>query len=85
MQTEAVRRLDDLLLRRLRIGLTAPEGGIPRLSRIRPIVQSELGWNDTRWQAEAENYRMIWRKNYSASEFDQSWSLVNDEMMKVYV
>jgi glycerol-3-phosphate dehydrogenase len=59
-RTEAVRHLDDLLLRRLRIGLTTPLGGIPYLERIRTMVQRDLEWDDCRWCREAEAYREHW-------------------------
>lgn len=60
-----VQHLDDLLLRRVRIGMLLPEGAQPQLARIRAIAQPELGWNDTRWQAEVERYQKIYRAYYS--------------------
>jgi len=65
-RAEAVIHLDDLLLRRLRLGLLAPEGGLKLIDRIRLTVQGELGWNDTRWQAEVKDYTDLWRKAYRA-------------------
>jgi glycerol-3-phosphate dehydrogenase len=62
---EAVMHLDDLLLRRLRLGLTCPQGGQQLLPHILGIVQSELGWDDKRWQAEVKRYRQIWQSYYS--------------------
>lgn len=59
-RSEDVHHLDDLLLRRVRLGLTAPEGGIPLLAEIRPVVQDELGWSDERWLAEAATYAERW-------------------------
>lgn len=56
-EREGVVHLDDLLLRRVRLGLTLPEGGIPLLERLRPWLQPALGWDETRWQAEVERYR----------------------------
>jgi glycerol-3-phosphate dehydrogenase len=64
-RSEAVLHLDDLLLRRLRLGIIAPQGGIPWLDRIREIVQPELGWDDSRWQQEEESYRQLWYRSYS--------------------
>jgi glycerol-3-phosphate dehydrogenase len=63
-RTEGVVHLDDLLLRRVRLGLLLPQGGIPWLDQIRPLVQPELGWDDQRWQAEVETYRRRWREAY---------------------
>lgn len=62
---EGVLHLDDLLLRRLRLGLTLPQGGLTEMDRIRTIAQPELGWDDTRWQREADRYRELWQTAYS--------------------
>jgi glycerol-3-phosphate dehydrogenase len=63
-RSEGVVHLDDLMLRRLRLGLTLPEGGLGHMDRIRGIVQPELGWDDARWQQEAESYALLWRQSY---------------------
>lgn len=55
-RAEGVVHLDDLLLRRVRLGLTCPHGALGLLGDIRPIVQPELGWTDARWQQEASTY-----------------------------
>jgi glycerol-3-phosphate dehydrogenase len=57
---EGVVRLEDLLLRRVRLGLALPEGGLPWMDRIRSIVQEELGWDDKRWEREVRDYRALW-------------------------
>ncbi len=62
---EGVVHLEDLMLRRVRIGLLLPEGGSPFLSRIRSICQPELGWDDARWQAEEAAYLALWHQCYS--------------------
>jgi glycerol-3-phosphate dehydrogenase len=63
-RAEAVVHLDDLLLRRVRLGLILPEGGMQEMARIRGLVQAELGWDDARWQAEVDSYRELWCKSY---------------------
>jgi glycerol-3-phosphate dehydrogenase len=63
--SEGVVHLDDLLLRRARIGLLLPEGGKSILSRVRQIAQPELGWSDSRWEKEEVRYWKIWKKFYS--------------------
>jgi glycerol-3-phosphate dehydrogenase len=63
-RAEGVVHLDDLLLRRVRLGLTLPEGGIPGLERIRKIVQPELGWDDPTWEREANRYVNLWKQCY---------------------
>ncbi|MBM3121588.1 MAG: FAD-dependent oxidoreductase, partial [Chloroflexi bacterium] len=62
---EGVVHLDDLLFRRLRLGLTLPEGGLAEMDRIRTIAQPELGWDDARWQVETDRCRELWRAGYS--------------------
>jgi glycerol-3-phosphate dehydrogenase len=63
-RTEGVVHLDDLLLRRVRLGLLAPNGGLDQMARIRSIVQTELGWDDSRWQAEEKSYAELWNRAY---------------------
>jgi glycerol-3-phosphate dehydrogenase len=67
-QAEEVVHLDDLLLRRVRLGLTFPQCGIPCLPAIRAIVQPELGWSDARWEAEAARYARLWSQYYAPPE-----------------
>ncbi|MFN2152517.1 MAG: glycerol-3-phosphate dehydrogenase/oxidase [Anaerolineales bacterium] len=62
---EGVVHLSDLLLRRVRLGLLLPGGGIDLLDRIRGTVQPELGWDDFRWEQEAAAYVQLWQKAYS--------------------
>ena len=64
-RSEAVFHLDDLLLRRVRLGLLLPQGGETHMPRIRRIVQSETGWDDARWETELAQYKNIWNKFYS--------------------
>lgn len=62
---EGVVHLDDLLLRRVRLGITLPRGGLDHLARIRAIAQPELGWDDDRWQSEVQAYEQLWNDYYS--------------------
>ncbi|BAS26424.1 FAD-dependent oxidoreductase [Limnochorda pilosa] len=62
---EDVVHLDDLLLRRVRVGVLLEEGALPLMERIRAVVQPELGWNDRRWAQEAERYAELWRRCYA--------------------
>jgi len=61
---EAVRHLDDLLLRRTRLGVTAPRGGSDFLPRLRPILQEELNWSDSQWDEEVARYLVYWKQMY---------------------
>jgi len=63
-RSEAVLRLEDLLLRRTRLGLQLRDGGLALMPRIRSICQHELGWDDARWDAEQEAYSALWRRHY---------------------
>jgi glycerol-3-phosphate dehydrogenase len=62
---ERVVHLDDLLLRRVRLGIQVAEGGAGLLLQIRSLCQEELGWDDSRWLAEEAAYQALWRKHYS--------------------
>jgi glycerol-3-phosphate dehydrogenase len=62
---EAVVHLEDLLLRRTRLGVLLPEGGASHLPRIRQICQAELGWDDARWEVEEAAYRALVQTHYS--------------------
>jgi glycerol-3-phosphate dehydrogenase len=64
-RAEGVVHLDDLLLRRVRLGLLLPEGGRDLLPEVRAICAPELGWDDARWEAEAEAYLDTWHRCYS--------------------
>ncbi len=63
-RAEGVVHLDDLLLRRLRLGLLLPHGGKERMEHIRRLAQPELGWDDARWQAEVVSYARLWEDSY---------------------
>lgn len=63
-RAEQVHRLDDLLLRRTRLGLQLPGGGAALLPRIRAICQGELGWSDELWEREQRTYLTAWRNQY---------------------
>jgi glycerol-3-phosphate dehydrogenase len=63
-RAEGVIHLDDLLLRRVRLGLLASNGGVDLLPHIRVIVQPELGWDDLRWEKEVDDYVELWNRSY---------------------
>ncbi len=69
-RSEGVVHLDDLLLRRVRLGLLLHGGGVDLMPRIRAICQPELGWDNERWEAEEAAYRMLWRDHYSLPAHD---------------
>ncbi len=57
---ENVIHLEDLMYRRTRIGLLLKNGGELYLPRIKEICQSELGWDDIKWDAEKDAYLRSW-------------------------
>jgi len=63
-RNEAVVHLDDLLLRRVRLGNLFTNGGMDLIERVRERVQAPLGWSDEKWVAEVKRYQRIWQKNY---------------------
>jgi len=67
-QFEAVVHLDDLLLRRTRLGLLLPRGGLDHLLRIRALCEVHLPWDTLRWETEISRYRAIIAAHYSLPE-----------------
>lgn len=66
-RSERILHLDDLLLRRVRVGLLLPHGGRSVMPTVRKIVQQELGWDEEKWQSEEQAYWRTWQTYYSAN------------------
>ena len=64
-EAEMVLHLDDLLLRRTRLGLLLPDGAAHYLPDIRRLCQPRLGWDDTRWEQEQQRYLQLWQRHHS--------------------
>jgi len=62
---EAVVHLDDLLLRRSRVGLLLADGGAAFAAGIERLCRRDLGWDAARWQQEWQRYRDIHRRHYA--------------------
>ncbi|MBW4933071.1 glycerol-3-phosphate dehydrogenase/oxidase [Marinobacter sp. F4206] len=62
---EDVQHLDDLLLRRTRLGLITPDAARSLLPEIRRQCQSVLGWDDKRWEREESRYLGIRNRAYT--------------------
>lgn len=60
-RNEGIRHLDDLLLRRIRIGLMTPQGGKVHLGRIRKLCRPCLPWNNRKWRREIHRYLNRWQ------------------------
>jgi glycerol-3-phosphate dehydrogenase len=63
-RNESVVHLDDLLLRRTRLGSLLPRGGEAIFPALETICAQELHWDSARWQAELARYRDIWARYY---------------------
>jgi glycerol-3-phosphate dehydrogenase len=61
---EMVEHLDDLLLRRTRLGNLLDGGGTAIIDDVESICRQELGWDDGRWRDELTRYRQIWQRHY---------------------
>ena len=62
---EQVAHLEDLLLRRTRVGLLLPKGGAAYLPRIAEIAAEALGWDAARQAAEVDAYALLIAQRYS--------------------
>lgn len=65
LREEQVVHLDDLLLRRTRVGNLLPRGAEEILGEIGMRCRSVLGWDDARWNEERVRYLGIWRRHYA--------------------
>ncbi|MBI3380725.1 MAG: glycerol-3-phosphate dehydrogenase/oxidase [Aquabacterium sp.] len=61
---EMVVHLDDLLLRRLRLGVLCADAGESLLLSLKPMCQLYLGWDEARWQWECTRYRAVIASSY---------------------
>ncbi|MDX1696449.1 MAG: glycerol-3-phosphate dehydrogenase/oxidase, partial [Ketobacteraceae bacterium] len=68
---EAVVHLDDLLLRRTRLGSLLPQGGEEILDAVGTICREELGWSEQTWQTEKQRYLDLWKQYYSLPDTRQ--------------
>lgn len=62
---EWVEHLDDLMMRRTRLGLVLKDGGESVFPKIRELCL-EAGWSAERFEAEASRYRVLVKEHYSA-------------------
>lgn len=62
-----VEHLDDLLLRRTRLGMLLPLGAQDMLPRVKALCQAELGWDDAHCEMETARYARIYDEAYSPS------------------
>lgn len=72
LRHERVEHLDDLLLRRVRLGLVLEQGGAAVFERVRELCAEELGWDEARWSGEVTRYREIWSVHYAPPSLRRS-------------
>lgn len=62
---ENIRHLSDLMLRRVRIGLLLPKGGVHLLNRVEAVCRPFLPWDGEQWEKEKKDYASLWQTCYS--------------------
>jgi glycerol-3-phosphate dehydrogenase len=62
---EQVQHLDDLLLRRTRLGNVLPEGARDQIPKIKALCSPYLSWSEEKWQQEISRYLALWQSSYS--------------------
>jgi glycerol-3-phosphate dehydrogenase len=62
---EAIAHLDDLMLRRTRLGSVLKNAGQEILPELQGLFTQELGWDQQKWDIELTRYIDIWKQYYS--------------------
>ena len=62
---EGVQHLDDLLLRRTRLGMCLANGGADLYPALEALFKTERQWNSEQWDTELNRYKAIWQDYYS--------------------
>jgi len=62
---EGVQHLDDLLLRRTRLGMCLANGGAELYPVLETLFKSERQWNSEQWDTEVNRYKAIWQNYYN--------------------
>ena len=65
----AVQHLDDLMLRRSRIGLVEADGGLKLLQQQQQTICQALQWSASHWQLELRRYQALWNAAYAPQAF----------------
>jgi glycerol-3-phosphate dehydrogenase len=83
LQHELVVHLDDLLLRRSRIGLLLPKGGEQLFVQLQPLCQTALHWDDKHWQHEVTRYQDMMQRYYGLPQQRIGLAAFNDDSPRV--
>ena len=65
LRHESVLHLDDLLLRRTRLGMVLQDAGAELFPALEKMCTTELGWSKKQWRDELARYQTIWQRFYS--------------------
>lgn len=68
LQHEMVAHLDDLLLRRTRVGNLRADAGVSVFDALQTLCEKHLGWDAQRWQDEVSRYQIIRAQYYGVPE-----------------
>lgn len=77
VKNESVVHLDDLMLRRTRLGNVMPNMSETQWSKIQMLFAEHQGWDEPRWQTELSRYQKLWRNSYSLPCHQQSDSCLD--------
>ena len=64
-KNEQIRHLSDLMLRRVRLGLFLPNGGMDILDEIENRIGPFLAWDRAQWARERRDYEKLWQTAYA--------------------
>jgi glycerol-3-phosphate dehydrogenase len=67
---ESVQHLDDLLLRRTRLGMCLPDGAEEIFPALESLFKSQRDWSQAQWDDELTRYKTIWQRYYSLPQPD---------------
>jgi glycerol-3-phosphate dehydrogenase len=67
---ESVQHLDDLLLRRTRLGMCLPDGAEEIFPALEALFKTQGGWSQAQWDDELARYKTIWQRYYSLPQSD---------------
>lgn len=70
-RNEGVLHLEDLLLRRVRLGHLLPEGGAALRDEIEERLRPHAGWSPQRWWDEWERHRRLWQESCAPAVFER--------------
>ncbi|MGM0418061.1 MAG: glycerol-3-phosphate dehydrogenase/oxidase [Thermodesulfobacteriota bacterium] len=65
---KTIKHLDDLLMRRLRLGMILENGGLGIIDKIKELSSENLGWSEEKWEYEVKRYSEIYNKFFSPVE-----------------